>query len=45
MINPVAPVANWFLQFFNNMPVLVKTFVFMCIGLFVISVILHLINR
>lgn len=45
MINPVAPAANFFLAFFNNMPTALKSFVFLCVGLWLVSVFVHLIYR
>lgn len=45
MINPMDGAGEFFIDFFNNLPIPIKAFVFLCIGLYVISVIVHLIFR
>lgn len=45
MINTVATGASLFYQFFQIMPTVIRTFVFLAVGLWAVSVILHLIFR
>ena len=45
MINTFGPAATAFVEFFDNMPVPIKTFVFLCVGLYAITAVVHIIFR
>lgn len=45
MVNPVSVVADFFLWFFQSMPTVIQTFVFLAMGVYFINVVVHLIFR
>lgn len=45
MINPVGPAVEFFIDMWNSIPTVIQSFVFLCFGLWAVSVVIHMIFR